>query len=245
MIPEAFYFLVFLFLVFGSLLGSFSNVVILRMAEGKSVILPPSSCPHCHHRLSPLDLIPVFGWILLMGKCRYCGAPISVQYPLVEAMAALTLAFAFHASSFSPSFIPRASWGIIWLVVSVLWLRGEVASATPFLLPLVYRIPLSFWAGNFSFTDFGTSIGIAFISSIFVSIRQTDPAVKFAWFGVSASGLVGTTAWGAWFPAGLGLITLGNLLFPVQSGLSPSRGLLFFWSLSGMIACGFIGNWGF
>lgn len=69
----------------GTIIGSFLNVVIYRIPEGKSIIYPANSfCPKCGHRLSPLDLIPVLSWLFLKGRCRYCGEPISVQYPLVE-----------------------------------------------------------------------------------------------------------------------------------------------------------------
>ncbi len=93
--------------VLGLLVGSFLNVVILRLPgrmaaewrrEARDVLeleaideaLPPgivrepSHCPHCKHPLSAADNIPLFGWLLLGGRCRYCKAGISIQYPLVE-----------------------------------------------------------------------------------------------------------------------------------------------------------------
>ena len=74
---------IFMFLL-GTCVGSFLNVCIFRIPENKSIIFPPSECPDCNTRLRPVDLIPVFGYILLKGKCRYCKKPISIQYPLVE-----------------------------------------------------------------------------------------------------------------------------------------------------------------
>ncbi len=74
--------------VFGLILGSFVNVLIYRIPEGKSIVLPPSSCTSCGARLKPLDLIPVFSWIFLGGRCRYCKNPISPRYALVELMTA-------------------------------------------------------------------------------------------------------------------------------------------------------------
>src|SRR6185437_10700892 len=83
----------------GLLVGSFLNVVILRLPERMAAewrreagdeALPPgivresSHCPHCKHPLSAADNIPLFGWLLLGGRCRYCKARISIQYPLVE-----------------------------------------------------------------------------------------------------------------------------------------------------------------
>lgn len=73
-------------LVLGLLVGSFLNVVVHRLPKGKSIVFPPSHCPHCGHPLGPTDLVPVLSYLLLGGKCRYCGKPISPRYPLVEAL---------------------------------------------------------------------------------------------------------------------------------------------------------------
>ena len=78
---------IYIFIV-GLALGSFVNVLIYRIPEGKSIIAPPSSCKACGARLKPIDLIPVVSWLLLGGKCRYCKADISPRYILVELMTA-------------------------------------------------------------------------------------------------------------------------------------------------------------
>ena len=70
--------------ILGLLIGSFINVCIVRIPEGESIVFPPSRCPRCQKRLSPLDLIPVISYLLLRGKCRHCGEKISARYPLVE-----------------------------------------------------------------------------------------------------------------------------------------------------------------
>ncbi len=68
----------------GLLVGSFLNVVIHRVPRGHSIVLPRSRCPFCGRGLSALDNIPVLSFVVLRGRCRSCGAPISWQYPLVE-----------------------------------------------------------------------------------------------------------------------------------------------------------------
>lgn len=73
----------------GSTFGSFLNVCIYRLPREQSLVRPPSSCPSCGHRIAWYDNVPVFGWLLLRGRCRRCRAPISVQYPLIEALVAL------------------------------------------------------------------------------------------------------------------------------------------------------------
>jgi leader peptidase (prepilin peptidase)/N-methyltransferase len=70
--------------VFGTLIGSFLNVVVYRVPRGLSVVAPPSACGSCHHVIRPYDNIPLVSWLVLGGKCRDCKAPISVRYPLVE-----------------------------------------------------------------------------------------------------------------------------------------------------------------
>jgi leader peptidase (prepilin peptidase)/N-methyltransferase len=69
---------------FGLLIGSFLNVVVWRVPRGESINHPPSHCPNCGHRIRWYDNIPVVSWLVLRGKCRDCGTPISPRYPLVE-----------------------------------------------------------------------------------------------------------------------------------------------------------------
>lgn len=78
------YLLFIAYFVIGLVVGSFLNVCIYRLPEGRSIVSPPSSCGRCGHRLGVLDMIPVLSYILLGGKCRYCGMPYSPRYALVE-----------------------------------------------------------------------------------------------------------------------------------------------------------------
>jgi leader peptidase (prepilin peptidase) / N-methyltransferase len=69
---------------FGTLIGSFLNVVLWRVPRGESIVSPPSHCPSCGHELRPLELVPVVSWVALRARCRECGVHISARYPLVE-----------------------------------------------------------------------------------------------------------------------------------------------------------------
>ena len=69
----------------GLCLGSFLNVCIVRLPVDMSLIKPPSTCPRCKQPIAWRDNIPVVSWLLLKGRCRRCGEPISRQYPIVEA----------------------------------------------------------------------------------------------------------------------------------------------------------------
>jgi leader peptidase (prepilin peptidase)/N-methyltransferase len=74
---------------FGLIWGSFVNVVIYRVPRDMSVVRPPSHCPACGKPIRAWDNIPVFGWLLLRGRARCCGAKVSARYPLVEAIGGL------------------------------------------------------------------------------------------------------------------------------------------------------------
>lgn len=75
--------------LFGAIVGSFLNVVAFRLPRRESLIAPASRCTSCATPIRPYDNIPVLSWLLLRGRCRSCSAPISVRYPLVEALTAL------------------------------------------------------------------------------------------------------------------------------------------------------------
>lgn len=79
----------FVYLIFGMLFGSFLNVVIYRVPLGLSIVSPPSSCPKCGHRILWSENIPVLSWLFLRGKCSGCSLPISIEYPIVEALVGL------------------------------------------------------------------------------------------------------------------------------------------------------------
>lgn len=70
--------------LFGLLIGSFLNVLICRIPKKEEFVKTPSHCMECGHRLVWYDLVPLFSWLSLRGKCRYCKASISKQYPLIE-----------------------------------------------------------------------------------------------------------------------------------------------------------------
>ncbi|MBM3802105.1 MAG: prepilin peptidase [Acidimicrobiia bacterium] len=78
------------FVLLGAIIGSFLNVCIARIPAGKSVVLPNSRCPNCDRAIRPYDNIPVLSYLMLNGRCRFCREPISWQYPVVEALTALS-----------------------------------------------------------------------------------------------------------------------------------------------------------
>ena len=75
--------LLYLFLL-GLFVGSFYNVVALRLCKNESIVFPGSHCVNCNHKLAWYELIPVFSYIGLRGKCKKCKIHISIEYPLIE-----------------------------------------------------------------------------------------------------------------------------------------------------------------
>ncbi|MEG0240076.1 prepilin peptidase [Anaerorhabdus sp.] len=76
-------------IILGLVIGSFLNVCILRYQSHEPISKGRSHCPKCNHTLSWYELIPLFSWIGLKGKCKHCHQPISIQYPIVESLTAI------------------------------------------------------------------------------------------------------------------------------------------------------------
>jgi leader peptidase (prepilin peptidase) / N-methyltransferase len=148
--------------VLGLVVGSFLNVVILRLPKRleaqwqreaqdvlgmeaeesplpPGVVREPSHCPHCKHPLAASDNIPLFSWLFLRGRCRYCKAPISIQYPLIELLTGALSAIVVW--KFGPSLASVAGLFFTWVLVT--------ASGIDFrtqLLPDQLTLPL-LWVG--------------------------------------------------------------------------------------------------
>jgi leader peptidase (prepilin peptidase)/N-methyltransferase len=88
--------------ILGAVIGSFLNVCIYRLPRGKSIVRPPSACPQCGRQLSWSENIPIVSYLVLRGRCRTCQAHISLRYPLVELVTALTFAAAWLAYGPTP-----------------------------------------------------------------------------------------------------------------------------------------------
>lgn len=124
----------FFFFLFGIVIGSFLNVCISRIPEGLSIISPGSRCPRCLNPIKPYDNIPVFGWLLLRGKCRNCALPISPMYPLVEFAAGLIFVLTYY--EFNISLL-----ALKWLVFSCLIIVLVVTDFRVRLLPDLVNFP--------------------------------------------------------------------------------------------------------
>jgi len=98
----------------GAVIGSFLNVCIYRIPARESVVTPHSRCPHCQTTIRWYHNLPVISWILLKGRCAYCGTPFSVRYPLVEAFTGALFALFLYRFGFHPVTL------VAWLLVAAL-----------------------------------------------------------------------------------------------------------------------------
>jgi leader peptidase (prepilin peptidase) / N-methyltransferase len=174
----------FIYSLFGLIIGSFLNVCIYRIPRGKSIAFPGSGCPACGNPIRFYDNIPVLSYLLLRGKCRKCGKPISIQYPMVELLTSL----AFYAcwstwGLSSPTFVNTLFLSVIIVLVfidyhhqllhNVLTIPGTIVGIllSPFQWPQVYSNTLSINAAS--------------------TIWPGDPRLALPWVGSILGAVIG------------------------------------------------------
>lgn len=108
-----------LFFIYGIVFGSFFNVVGLRVPKKESIVSPPSHCTSCDRKLGVLDLVPVFSYIFLKGKCRGCGSKISVIYPFMEFVTGVLFALSFYRLGFSAELIIAILFMSLLVIITV------------------------------------------------------------------------------------------------------------------------------
>jgi leader peptidase (prepilin peptidase)/N-methyltransferase len=137
----------------GLLVGSFLNVVVHRVPQGASVVRPRSACPACGAVIRPRDNVPVLSWLVLRGRCRDCGAPISARYPLVEVLAAalfvgVVLLFAPERPWAIPAFGYLASIGVALTLIDLEHHRLPDAIVLPSYAVMGGLLVLASWGGG-------------------------------------------------------------------------------------------------
>jgi leader peptidase (prepilin peptidase) / N-methyltransferase len=147
--------------VFGLIIGSFLNVCIVRIPEGKSIVMPASACPSCAVAIRPYDNIPVLSWLMLRGKCRACNAKISGIYPLVELLTGGLFFGCYYVFGLSLEALKWATFSALMIVLVFTDLRDRIlpdaVNYTGFALGLVFSLavkPLdgtALWIANRAF----------------------------------------------------------------------------------------------
>jgi leader peptidase (prepilin peptidase)/N-methyltransferase len=139
--------------VVGLCLGSFLNVCILRLPNDdpkrRSLLHPPSTCPQCKQRIAWRDNIPVFSWLWLRGKCRWCHKPISIQYPLIELLVGLLWVAALLLYGPTARALAAAVFGTVLLGIGVIDARHKVIPDELSLGGLILGLAISL-AGGFT-----------------------------------------------------------------------------------------------
>ncbi len=126
--------------ILGLLIGSFLNVIIIRIPKEESIVFGGSHCVHCGNKLRPWHNIPLLSWILLRGKCAYCKTPISVQYPIIELISGLIfLAIAAkYGLSFASFFIAMSF--LMLLALSVIDFKYKMVPDSLNLLAIFFAV---------------------------------------------------------------------------------------------------------
>ena len=112
--------------LFGAMIGSFLNVCICRIPEGKSIVTPGSHCPQCGKAIRWYDNLPVISFLLLRGRCRHCRRSISVQYPLVEGITAILSLLLFIRFGPSPQYVIYFAFTAALVVITVIDLYHQI-----------------------------------------------------------------------------------------------------------------------
>lgn len=189
-----------LFLGLGGNLGSFLNVVVHRLPRGESVVHGGSRCPSCGSAIRWHDNVPVLGWLMLGGRCRDCGVPISARYPLVEAAGAIFIGGVAAAELLSGGrTLPGGGFGTVRPGADNLLLRPD---------PLLVAVAILH-----AWLLFNLLLGAA--------LEADGQAIPPRWqrmaLGVT---VVAAFAWSALLPVGIGFEA------PAWMGLGPVRGMV-------------------
>lgn len=161
-----------LFFIYGLVFGSFFNVVGLRVPKRESIVRPPSHCTVCNRNLTIKDLVPVFSYVFLKGKCRGCGTKIHWVYPVMELATGLLFAFAYYQLGFTLELVVALlfiSLLVIITVSDIAYMLIPDKILLFFLIPLiVLRVfePLSPWWDSIvgAVVGFGVLFLIAIVS---------------------------------------------------------------------------------
>ncbi len=153
--------LIAIFALLGMLVASFLNVCIDRLPGGQSLLFPGSRCPSCHHRLAVRDLVPVFSYLQLRGRCRYCRAPIPRRVLWVEIGTGVLFAGLFWLYGLSIELAVAAFFSSLFIVLMVIDLEHRLI-----LNRVVYP-----------------AMAVALLTSAFLSQSEIVPNIKYSAIG--------------------------------------------------------------
>ncbi|MGZ8377948.1 MAG: prepilin peptidase [Gemmatirosa sp.] len=195
----------------GSAIGSFLNVCIVRWPEGESVVRPRSRCPRCGRPVQALENVPILSWLLLRGKCRGCGLPISPLYPAVELAVGLGWLAAYLAFGPTMDALRVAVFGTVLLGIAT-------TDARRYLIPDGFTVFLLLWVLATSVVAHGSSGGAPLFASPY-------EALVGACTGAGAIAIVGWLGELAFKKEAMGFGDV-TMMAAVGAALGPERALL-------------------
>ena len=143
--------LVLVFTLLGLFVGSFLNVCIDRLPRGQSIINPPSHCSACNRKLGIFDLVPLFSYLWLRGRCRYCRAPIPRRLPVVEGITSLLFTFLYWEFGLGLELAISLIYASLLIVIFVIDLENQLV-----LDKVTYPGMALAFAFSFFWSDIGT-----------------------------------------------------------------------------------------
>jgi leader peptidase (prepilin peptidase)/N-methyltransferase len=204
-------FLIVLFFLLGLEIGSFLNVCIDRLPRGKSIVKPPSHCEACGHRLAAKDLIPLFSYLWLRGRCRYCRASIPGKLFYVELVSGVIYAFLYWKYGLTPELGAMMFYAALFTIIFMVDLEKGVilnkvvypAMAVAVILGVLGIQPeLTQWpVEGIANIAMGGGVGFLFFLVLVVASRG-----GMGWGDVKLAGLIGLATG---FPMVLVTIVLG------------------------------------
>lgn len=180
-------------LLIGLVVGSFLNVVIHRVPRGQSIVRPGSRCPACGRPIRWYDNIPVLSWIVLLGRCRACGARIPVRYPAVELGGAIVAVAALLRWGPTVSGVEAALFGWISLALGLIDLEHKLLPDVMTLPSIAGGLAFSFAGGLATPQDavLGAVVGAAIPAALIVIYKRLRGVEGMGWGDVKYLGAIG------------------------------------------------------
>lgn len=213
----------FILFLLGVSVGSFLNVVADRVPAGKSIIRPPSHCFNCGHELEPRDLFPIISYLLLKGKCRYCGQSFTARSMLVELATGLLFALAFFSFGLSWQLATVTIFGSFYIVLFITSLEQGILPnvivypGIALALVLALSNPLSGISPDF----IGSTAGLGMSSGLFILLWTACRLLKKKVLGFGGAGMAGLVGASTGYPQILVALCIGLLSGVLTMALLP------------------------
>ncbi len=155
--------LAFFFFLLGAAVGSFLNVVIHRLPEGKSLLNPPSHCPICGKSIRWFDNIPIISYIILKGECRDCGTSIPIRYLIVESITAFVYLYSYIHYGLSLELLTFLIFTTLLIPIFFIDLREMLIPDALSISGIIIGLILGIFRGITIVSLIGAAIGVVYV----------------------------------------------------------------------------------